>query len=410
MFRGRSADRQLKRWMERPGNWRFKALLAAEHPESPFSKNEIGDAMRTLAQSPETKEYHLAKRPKSSYTRPAQMRFRPASFRNREYSTGRNSSQPYRELEWAEDNLKERELEEGIDVDEYIGRALTDSSPSNKDILWREQLLDTIVAGAEENKVARDASFVVDVDTKKGDHPVREGELFAPSVAEGAEIPTDEIDWTQQSWSAKKHALGAEVTDELMRQSLIDVMELNIRNLGAAVENAINRDYINELVDNADSNNDNETNPSGREVSLDDLNRLQTNVEENAFTVPNQLTIHPKAKQGLLTQEDNNNLTFVNRAGTDDAISNRNIPDLLGFDDAHVLRSNVYNGSNTWDWSADGEFGAVTYPREQMFLYMYRDLETKDFEDPIRDLEGANVRAWFDAKVGQSSAFARLKH
>lgn len=410
MFRGRAPRHQLTRWMEREGNWRFKALLAAEHPESPYRQEDIGKALLSLAENPETKQRHLAKRPDSAWTQPAVRTLRVADFETQEYSTGPSSSAPYKEPEYARELLGDSKVEQYLDLDQYMGRMLVDEQTSEKDILWREQLLDTIVAGAEENKVARDASFVVDVDTKKGDHPIREDELFAPQIAEGAEIPTDEIDWTQQSWSAQKHGLGARVTDELMRQSLIDVMELNIRNLGAAMENALNRDYINEVVDNADSGNDHEVNPSNREVDVDDINRLMTEVEEQALGPSDTLVIHPKAKQGLLTQESNNNLVFVNRSDSRDVLYGRNIPEILDLDTAVSLRSNVYTGSNTWDWTATGEFGAVAYVRQQMFTYLYRDLETKDFSDPIRDLEGANVRGWWDTKVGNSSAFARMSH
>jgi len=50
------------------------------------------------------------------------------------------------------------------------------------------------------------------------------------------------------------------------------------------------------------------------------------------------------------------------------------------------------------------------YQRDMMGLYMYRDIEIKDYEDPIRDLQGVNARAQVDAQWNQPSAGARLEH
>lgn len=407
MFAGRPAERQLRTWMERPGNWRMKALLAAALPEAPWTTEEIGEAWYALAEQPEVKQHHLSKAPESKPSAPPEVKIRPLAY-------GDDFAEPEhaRQLAKTDSVIKERELESGIDFDKYAGRMLISESVSEKDVLWREQLLDTVVMGAEEAKVARDASTVVEVNTKKGDHPVRADEIFAKNVAEGAGIPFDEVDWSQQSWDAEKFGLGAYVTEELIDHALVDVIDQNLRWLGAAVENSLNRVFMNELVDNPDSGNDHSVNPSNTPAELDfvDIFSARNNIIGQNFPAPDMAVVHDEAELGIFANS-NNNALFANRLGDTSARSNAAIPAVAGINDWFVVPDGPYDSSsNTWGYAANSEIGAVVYNRDFMYTYMYRDLETKDFDDPIRDLEGANVRAQFDAGIAQDSAFARIVH
>lgn len=420
MWAGRSAEHQLRSWMERPGNFRLKAMLAAALPECNYSSEEIGHAMYELAGSPDAKRHHLSQAPRGSQTAPAEVTIRPLSYEDKQHSTGKKSSTGYnepaaaRELAKSDSKVKQKELNQGIDLDKYMGRMLINESTTEKDVLWREQLLDTIIMGAEEAKFARNASFVIETDTKKGDHPVQGDDIFAPEIAEGAGIPFNEQNATTVSWDADKHGLGAYVTENLIDHALIDVIDFNIRHLGRAVENSINRRFHNTVIDNAASGNDVETNagtsaPFG--TDLDALLEARNNVIGGNWPSPDTMLMHDEFQLGITAGNNDQNLLFANRAGNMDALGDGEFPaGLFGLQTAEVVPDGPYSGSNTWGYAADGEFGAVMYPRELAFTYIYRDLETKDFDDPIRDIEGANVRAQFDAALGQSGAFARIKN
>lgn len=410
MFAGRSAEHQLRSWMERPGNWRLKGMLSAALPESSYTHEEMGEAFYSLAQQPEVKEHHLSQRPSERKPPAVREKIRPLSYGG-DYAETSHA----RSLAKNDSKISKKELQNGVDLDKYMGRMLLNESTSEKDVLWREQLLDTIVMGAEEAKVARDAATVLEVNTKKGDHPVRADEIFAGKVAEGAGIPFDEIDFSQQSWNATKFGLGAYITEEVIDHAMVDLIDQNLRWLGAATENALNRVFMNALVDGPDSSNDVETNagttaPFG--TDLDQLLEARNNIIGGNWPAPDTIVMHDEFQLGMVAGNNDQNLLFSNRAGQYDAKDNGEFPaGLFGLEDAHLVPDGPYNSSsNTWGYAADGEFGAVMYPRDLMYVYMYRDLETKDFEDPIRDLEGANVRGQFDAGVGQSSAFARIKN
>lgn len=397
--------------MEQPGNWRLKALLAAELPESKYTHEEVGRALFDLSRSPDEKKYHLSKRGDGSEFL-AERKYRPLSYDEGEFQEPTHA----RELAKSDRKLSESDLEEGIDLDRYMGRMLINETTSEKDVLWREQLLDSVVMGAEEAKVARDLATVIEVNTRQGDHPVRADEIFAQKVARGAGIEFDEIDWSQQTWDVEKYGLGAYVTEELIDHAIVDIIDQNIRWLGAAVENSINRVWLNDLVDNADSTNDVETNagtsaPFGTDLTA--LLEARNNVVAGNWPAPDTMVMHDEFQLGLISGNNTDILKKSNEAGAFDAkddINNEFPAGLFGLDDAAVVPDGPYNGSNTWGYAADGEFGAVLYPQEFDYVYVYRDLETKDFDDPIRDLEGANVRAQFDAGLGQSSAVARIKN
>lgn len=413
-----SPERKLADWMERDGSWRMKAMLAAALPEHELTSEAVGQALLHMERNPETKEYHLAKRDDYDPEQPAghrartlsampERRIRPLSYPESEY----NEVAQARELaDRSENGWDERDLQRGVSIDEYAGRMLVSGSTQNKDILWREQLLDVVVQGAEEVQFARDAVNFVEVDTKKGDHPVRGDDVFAPAVAAGAEIETNELDWSQNSWDTEKRALGAMITEELVDHALVDLIEENIRHLGRAVENSLNRIVINELIDNANQDSAVTTAATDgiQNANLSYLFDARENIVSQNFPEPDSMIMHPKYELGHIV-EDRNNINYVNRAGDDDYIRDAALPPVANVTELFTVPGSVYNGSNTYDWSgSSNDIGGVTFVADLMFAYLYRDLETKEFDDPIRDLEGANVRAQYDATLGQGDAASTI--
>jgi hypothetical protein len=403
--------------MERDGNWRLKAMLAAALPEHPLTSDDVGEALLYMERNPEVKEYHLSKRDDFDTSAPEQFRARTLSamperqIRPLSYGDG-EFAEPSEARELADSgSFNERDLEEGVSVDEYAGRMLVSGTTQNKDVLWREQLLDTVIQGAEEVQFARDATNFVEVDTKKGDHPVRGDDVFAPKTAEGAGIEFDELDWSKQSWDTEKRGLGAYITEEMIDHALVDLIEENIRHLGRAVENSFNRITINELVDNANESVSFATSATDgiQNSNLSYVMQGRDAVVKDNWPEPDSMIMHNKFELGFII-EDRNNVNFANRAGSGDYIRDAALPSIANITNMYTVPDSVYNGSNTYDWSGtSSDRGAVTFVSDLMFTYMYRDLETKDFDDPIRDLEGANVRAQYDAALGQADSACRIE-
>jgi len=266
------------------------------------------------------------------------------------------------------------------------------------DVLFRDQLLDVVMEGAQRRQIAREASDVINVDTLKGDVPVSEDSAFAPKVGQGAEIRDDREDYTTVPWNAEKYGAGARITDEMVRHSQVDLIERQISFLGEKVENAVNRKFLTTLVDEAGNNFD----TGGTDQGVPGINGAYGEVDSDDF-VPDTFVTHPEYRTTLF---DDENIAFANRAGTDDVFD-----PLLGVD--HYGASDATydpDGTETWGFGADGEKGAVVYDRSRIHTIFENDIEVKDYEDPIRDLQGVNARATFDVIFSQSRGAATVEY
>lgn len=383
------------------GNWRFKGLLLAALDGSGVSREDVAKAW---PQSGHPSSYRfLSENPK----------YDPEVEANRKIvaSPGEEHHRILREFS-GESGLpktlgasKPKKLEGdslGSGVDDMIKRALFATSvPEEVDVLFREQLLDVVIDGAQKRQIARDAANVMTVDTRKGDIPVAQDGIFARNLAEGGEIRDDGEEYTTVEFEAEKYGIGAQVTDEMVRHAFIDVIERQVSFIGSALENQVNRIWLNELIDNAGNNFDTE----GSSQGVPAINGAYGEVDKDNF-IPDTFVTHPEYRTTLF---DDSNIAFANRAGTDDVIRERVFDPLLSVEH-YGASGNIYNGtSETWDFSSDGDIGAVVYDREHIHLVFEQDIEIKDYEDPVRDLQGVNGRMYVDALYTQQRAASTIE-
>jgi len=405
------AQRELRRSMRSGGNWRFKGLMLAALDTADVGAEDVARAWPT---SPGEKRKHLAE---------ASRRQRRALMRAQEdgefddsvrltMSAPSETYTPYigpgdaKERHLAESHFDEEELETGVDKDRYLKRMLLNESVTELDVVFREELLDTVIQGAQPFQIARDAANVTNVNTRLGDIPRGSRQLYAPKVAEGAEIPRDEENFDTVQFECDKHGLGFEVSDTLIDQAIVDLIERQVAFTGAAVENALNRKFLNNLIDNAPT--DNRVDTGGSAATVSDVNQAAEQVELDDFGPVDSLVYHPEFKTDLF---DDTNLVYANRAGSDQVLQDRDYNQLLGME-LYTMSDGTYDGSNSWgfDTSSDtNETGAVVYNSRYVNNVIYRDIETKDYEDPIRDIQGGNARAYFDAIYHQPDAAATIR-
>jgi hypothetical protein len=396
------AERKLQRHGKN-GNWRFKGLLLAHLPGSDVSREDMARAWPTPGQ-------------KGDYRFLAANDEHDAETAMTETVVAERGEDAYRALSLARDadtpkHLSASSIEQdestralGGRLDDVIKRTLfAGSTPEEVDTLFRDQLLETVMAGAERRKVARDAANVINADTPRGDVPVASDEQFAPSLAQGAEIRDDRELYDTVSFDTTKHGQGARITDELVDTAMVDVIERQIEFVGAAVENAINRSWLNEIVDSAGNNF---TANSG-ERGVPALNGAYGEVDAEDFT-PDVYVTHPEFRTTLF---DDSNIAFANRAGGDDVIRERVFDPLLSVE--HYGSSDAtYDGSGSWGYAQNGEVGAVTYDSTHVHVVNYSpggsDIEIKEYEDPIRDLQGVNARIHTDTILTQERAVATV--
>lgn len=395
------ARRELRNLAKSGGNWRLKGLYLA-HPDIPSGYNETDVAKAW----PTTK---------SEYRRLAA----PEGGEHENYAADKHysldeESRAFRQLS---DAVEKSKFDEGplgeriVHADQAIKRALAfEDSIANLDTLFRKEIRDTVIEGARKREIARDAATVFNVDRTKGDHPRGNDTVFAPDVSEGGAIRDDADNPDTVSWDATKFGQGARATDELIDQALVDVIEQQIEFIGHAVEMKINRIWLNELLDNIDTTNDvdaSSENNRGQASVNEAIHQVELNDE-----IPDTIVTHPTFVKTLFdTAESNAVLPFANEFGDDRGIQDRMAFPLWGLEGFRAS-DGVYdpNGSNTWDYTAASETGAVVYDRDRLGLYIYRDIEMKEYDDPVRDLQGVNARAQVDCVWHQNSAGARINH
>jgi hypothetical protein len=305
-------------------------------------------------------------------------------------------------------------------VDDAIPRMLFAAADTEEiDTLFREQLLETIMEGAQQRQVAREASNVVNTNTRQGDVPIAQDDETAEKVGQGAEIRDDREDYTTIDWDCERVGEGARVTDAMRDQAMVDLIERQINKVGRSVENAINRVFLTELVDSAGNNFD----TGGSDQGYTALNGAFGEVDQDDFRPDTYLT-HPEYRTTLF---DDTNLAYANRAGTNEVLRNREdapiVGDIAGLDMHAAASDRTYPdgsddtwdaGAETWGFAADGEKGAVVYDRNHIHLFLYspdgEGMTVKDYEDPIRDLNGVNARVYVDADYSQQRAASTIEY
>jgi hypothetical protein len=369
------------------GNWRFKGLLLAAFEDAETVGKVWPTDDRMLAEEHKQSPYRAMDSPDEG-------------FRNVVVPEDRDGH----ELSHARDEF--RDLSDAVPRDEFVKRMLLRGEVEELDTLWREELLSTVIEGAQKKEVARQAATIINVDSKKGDYPRGEGAGFAQELSSGGAIEDEMEDYDTVPYDCTKYGAGFSVTDEMVDHAQIEAIERQVRFSGKRIENSLNRRYANQLVDGAGNNVDtDQATPTYTEVQ--GINHAVGAIEGADFPMPDVTVAHPDYKSAYF---DEANIAQAQQAGTDDVLRNRVYDPIFGTQ-MLTASSGIYDaGNETWEWDSDGDYGAVVSNSDFVGIFMYQDISTKDFEDPIRDLQGGNARAWFDVQVLQPNAHATLEY
>jgi len=332
---------------------------------------------------------------------------RSLGYDGRDAEPFRALSEATKEADWQDGPFGEQT----IHMDRAISRALAfDDSVDNLDVLFRKEIFDTVIEGARKAEIARDATTLFPVDRDQGDHPRGPDTRFAPDVAEGAAIEDDAANHDTVSWDTDRFGRGAAATDKLIRQSLVSVIEQNIEDIGHSVEMKANRLFLNELLDNVDTTNDVDASSEDNKgvASINEaIHQIALNDEEADAAV-----MHPTFTKTLFdTAESNAIIPKANEFGDDEGVRDRVAFPLLGIEGFRGS-DGVYDpdGSNTWNYTGANETGAVVYDSDRVGMYLFNDIEMKEYEDPIRDLQAVNARMEVDFVWHKNDAGARINH
>ena len=411
-------QRRLRRYWREPGNPRLKGLMLASLDHTDARAREVGEAWLTDPNERQRLMEHSGAH--RALQAPVSQTYAPGAHDDLPSRPEAGVARTLARDEFGSDDDVKRFMagETGMDKDTYIKRALLNDSPTELDVLFREELETSMIMGAQPRKIFRDAANVVNVSKRKGDLPRESDEGYAAILGHSDEIPTGEEGQDTVAYETVKIGQGFEISDALAAEAEPDIVESLARRTGAAVENSVNRLCLVELIDSAGNTFDADVGGTVDASAVQALNGAITKVQDADFPTPDQAVVHAEFEQAIF---DDTNVVYANRSGETQPLQQRQMGSIMGLDRWMASDSAYNNATNaknissvdhTFGYAADGEIGGVVFAGDLFNLVIWQefDMDTKDYEDPIRDLSGQNVRTWADAKYGQASAAAEIQY
>jgi hypothetical protein len=278
-------------------------------------------------------------------------------------------------------------------------RELLLSTAIESTTLLQTEMHATVLEGAEPWKCMRQACTVLPMKANTLTIPVGEVGSYAPEVAEGAEIPISDQDYTSVTLTAKKYGVRPMITDEMVADALYPVIEMEIRKAGAKLENTLNQIALTNLIDNTSAN---EHDASGSNLGIKAIATAIKKVKADGF-IPDRIVLHPDAEALIMAE-----YIPTGYVGAEAAQSGK-LPNLLGLS---PFITNVADASSeTWEYNSDGDIGMVVFDSGNSTVIGERQpITIKRFDDVIRQLQGGTVSARWAVGTLQANAGARIEY
>jgi len=278
-------------------------------------------------------------------------------------------------------------------------RELLLSTAIESTTLLQTEMHATVLEGAEPWKCMRQACRVLPMKANTLTIPVGEVGSYAPEVAEGAEIPISDQDYTSVTLTAKKYGVRPMITDEMVADALYPVIEMEIRKAGAKLENTLNQIALTNLIDNTSAN---EHDASGSNLGIKAIATAIKLVKADGF-IPDRIVLHPDAEALIMAE-----YIPTGYVGAEAAQSGK-LPNLLGLS---PFITNVADASSqTWEYNSDGDIGMVVFDSGNSTVIGERQpITIKRYEDIVRQLQGGTVSARWAVGTLQANAGARIEY
>jgi len=209
-------------------------------------------------------------------------------------------------------------------------------------------------------------------------------------VAEGAEIPLDNLEFSTVTFTPVKYGVAVRITREMMEDSQFELLQRNIRAIGKQfAENETN--LICGQLDTAGA-----TTAGGAAVTIANITESMFDVEDNDYSPTDY----------LLGNEQVNDLrnidTFVeaNKAGNTEMLQRGFIGTIYGL---NVARYSTNAGTNCVATSG------YIFDRSQAYaIAIKRDITVENFDLPTYDMQGASVTQRIDVKALRANAISKI--
>lgn len=276
----------------------------------------------------------------------------------------------------------------------YVKELLNTGIATEGQLLIARKIHDTLIGEVDKMLIPRSEAAMVfgpadipgtsiDIDL------VTENTMDVRVVAEGAEIPIDQAEYTSINIKPVKYGIGLRITKELMEDSKWNMLQHNIMIAGRRFAENENSLIVSNALDNA-----NNTVAGGASVTIANITRAMQYIEDADY-VPTTLFV------GLEVLNDLRNIdTFAeaDKAGNtlmlDRGFSGR----LYGL---NVIRVSTNAGMTATSAYVTDKMGAYVIAEK-------RPVTVEGFMLPIFDMQGASVTQRITARHLRAAAIAKI--
>jgi HK97 family phage major capsid protein len=215
--------------------------------------------------------------------------------------------------------------------------------------------------------------------------------LAVKQVAEAAEIPLDNVDFSSVTFTPKKYGVALKITREMMEDSQFDILAVNLRTVGKRfAENETN--LILTALDGATT-----AVTGGASITIANLSAGILGLHNNDYE-PTDLII------GMEVLSDLQNIdTFVeaDKAGNTELMSRGFVGTIFGMRVAKF-------STNAAPSSTYAKY-AYIFDRSQAYgIAIKRDITVENFVTPLNDMQGASVTQRIDVQLLRAAAVAKI--
>jgi hypothetical protein len=284
-------------------------------------------------------------------------------------------------------------------IGELKHRELLSSNELDGDELIQREIIESIVEGADYNKVMRDAVPVVK--SKSGDSgrivTQDQSNLFADIVPEGGQIPIHQGDYGHKNVDYKKIATRVQITEEYIEDSRWDDVELELNLAGARIENALNRYVLGVMLDGCTQTD------LDVELSVDAVVNGMEDIRNEKFH-PSSLLLHERGAAHLY------DTAALLAPHIDLTKRGEKKSQLVGLEQHSIGFNTTEDFTGKWSStdSANNYYAMVYDKLRYARIVIREDIDTRDIKDYKHDLTNLIAKMRVGAVVTQPKAGVRF--
>ena len=294
-------------------------------------------------------------------------------------------------------------------MDAYKALLQSEEEAVAESTLVQEEVYNTIIDGAEPYKCFREVLPITTAESYSTRVVKGESGYYAYEVAEAGAITVDTQEYSKVDIPITKYGIRPIITNELIDDCQFDIVDIELRKAGMAMENKLNRVCLNEILNSSRAISTNTLNPEGTHIAVSDLALARSKVIKQNWGGVDKLVTHPTA-EGYLLQDSN--IAYAAYMGTSGPLTSGTVPKLMGLTPytctATDLASSAIWGDTTAGTNVTGLIFSNTAPLAM--IRMRHDLKVTNYDDPIHDLVGISLLMRYGVRVINESAGCKIYH